>query len=432
MPSISITELREKAAQKAMEARARFDEIGDQTTEERKAQLGTEFDAFMKEHDDLTAQADRQERLEAAEKRAADGDNRRPVPPNGSADLGGEERSGDGGGEGDVEYRAAFEQYLRRGIGACSEEQRAALEARFDASPELRAQASGTDTAGGFLVPTLMSTRINEAMAAWGPMWDGDVVSELNTTTGAALNHPTEDDTGQSGETVAENTEHTSDGTHDFVYGNVVFNAYVRGSGIVKIPNQLLTDSAWDFEAMLPQRFAKRLGRGANALLTTGTGSNQPRGIVTAAGAGVTAAAVAAITFDEVINLYHSVDPAYRQSPKCRWQFNDNTLSALRKLKDGQGNYLWQKGDVRQGEPDLLNGKPYSINMAMADPAASARPIIFGDHAAYMVRKVADIPLIILRERYAENFQTGFVAIRRFDGDMLDAAAIKAMTMAAS
>jgi HK97 family phage major capsid protein len=178
-------------------------------------------------------------------------------------------------------------------------------------------------------------------------------------------------------------------------------------------------------EPLLTDLFGERLGRTANEVLTTGTGSGQPNGIVTAASTGLTAASATAITSDELIDLFHSVDPAYRASPKCRWMFNDSTLAAIRKLKDGQGNYLWQMGDVRTGEPDMFLGKAYSVNQAMADIATGNSSVLFGDLSRYVVRKVRGFQVMTLRERYAENFQVGMVGFKRFDGELLNTSAVK-------
>lgn len=86
--------------------------------------------------------------------------------------------------------------------------------------------------------------------------------------------------------------------------------------------------------------------------------------------------------------------------------FNDSTLASIRKLKDGDGNYLWQMGDVRTGEPDQFLGKPYSVNQAMANIATTAKPVIFGDFSRYVVRKVNGFQVLTLRERTMQNFSS--------------------------
>jgi HK97 family phage major capsid protein len=138
----------------------------------------------------------------------------------------------------------------------------------------------------------------------------------------------------------------------------------------------------------------ERLGRLANSQLTVGVGTTAPQGIVVGSAAGKTAALTTAFTADEIIDLEHSVDPAYRESPKAAYMFHDLVLAAIRKLKDGQGNYLWQAGNVRQGVPAQLNGRPYHINQAMSSAFTTGQKlIIYGDLSKYFVRKVG-APLV--------------------------------------
>lgn len=420
-----IKELREEQARIATNARAKFDEIKDDTPEERAAEIEREFDAMMADYDKLGEKIERLKKLEEAEQRATAGDPRRPRGED-------DETSGAGGDDAPV-YKDVFIKALRFGAASLSAEERNVLmERRADIPPEVRAQAVGTDSAGGYTVPEGFSGEIDKAMAAWGPMWDANVVREMNTSTGNRIPWPTVDDTSQTGALKAENAAVTDDGSGDVVFGEKQLDAYVYSTKLIRIPMELLQDSFFDIEALLNDLFGERLGRLANTILTTGDGSSKPHGIVTASSLGKTAAADDAIVSDEIIDLLHSVDPAYRASPKCRWQFNDNTLAAIRKLKDGQGNYLWQMGDVRTGEPDRLLAHPYSVNQAMADIAAEAKPIIFGDHSRYIVRKVIGFTVLTLRERYAENFQIGMVGFKRFDGELLNTAAVKHLAVAAA
>ena len=183
-------------------------------------------------------------------------------------------------------------------------------------------------------------------------------------------------------------------------------------------------------ELLLSDLLGERLARKGNAQLTIGGGAGAPNGIVTASGLGVTAAATAALAADEIIDFQHSVNAAYRRSPKCRWQFADSTLKAIRKLKDGDGNYLWQMGDVRASAPDVLLGKPYSINDDVPAIAAGATPMIFGDMSKYIVRKVGSVMTIVAKERFAPDL--GILGLMRLDGELSDANAVKHLKMAAA
>ena len=420
---MNIKELREQQARIATNARAKFDEITDKTPEDRAAEIEREFDAMMAEHDKIGEKIERLKKLEEAEARANEGDDRRPRGEDVEA-RGKEERA-------KPEYKEVFAKALRFGAASLDSEERDILRAgRADVPDEMRAQSTGTDAAGGYTVPTEFSGEIDKAMAAWGPMWDANIVRELNTSNGRQIDWPTVDDTANTGRIKAENASVDDDGTDDVTFGEKVLNAYVYDTGMVRIPLELLQDSAFNMEELLSDLFGERLGRTANAVLTTGTGTGQPNGIVTASSLGKTAASATAITSDELIDLVHSVDPAYRSSPRCRWQFNDSTLAAIRKLKDGQGNYLWQMGDVRTGEPNTLLGYPYSVNQAMADIGIGKKTVIFGDHSKFVVRKVMGFQVMTLRERYAENFQVGMVGFKRFDSELINTAAVKHLIQA--
>jgi HK97 family phage major capsid protein len=129
------------------------------------------------------------------------------------------------------------------------------------------------------------------------------------------------------------------------------------------------------------------------------------------------------VTYDEIIDLVHSVDPAYRQSPKVRFMFNDLTLGALRKLKDGDGRYIWTQGDVQKGVPGSILGYRYSINQAMDGLTAAKKAMLFGDFGKYFVRKVGGIVMFVARERFAPDI--GLLGLIRLDGELGDTAAVK-------
>lgn len=423
-----VLKQRERMAELATEARGVLDQVTKDTPEAEALDREAHFDKLMAEHDKIGKLVERHEKLAAAEERAeASADPRRPAPTHQEARAAAEEQ------QTTPEYKEVFTKQLRFGAASLVPEEREVLLAgRANLPAEARAQSVGTDAAGGYTVPEGFSGEIDKALALWGPMWDGSIVRELNTGTGNPLPWPTVDDTGQTGSIKAENAAVTDDGTSDVTFGEKVLNAYIYDTGMVRVPLELLQDSAFNIESLMNDLFGERLGRTANSVLTTGTGTGQPNGIVTASTAGKTSASGTALDPDELIDLLHSVDPAYRQSPRCRWMFNDTTLATIRKLKDGQGNYLWQMGDVRTGEPDTILGQPYSVNQAMADIGVNAKPIIFGDFSRFIVRKVMGFQVMTLRERYAENFQVGMVGFKRFDSELLNTAAVKHLVMAAT
>lgn len=412
-----IKAMRERMGELATEARAKLDTITDEMEAGTVADIEARFDEMMGEHDKLAARVEREERLAKAEQRGM------PDSSDDGEDYESRDSSDD---ERDIEYREVFTKAIRYGVSSLDAEERGVLQdMRADLPEEVRAQGTG-DAAGGYTVPEDFSGEIDVAMAAWGPMWDANIVRELSTSNGRKLPWPTVDDTGKTGRIKAENVAVDDDGSDDVVFGEKQLDAYVYDTGMVRIPIELLQDSAFNIESLMNDLFGERLGRLANEVLTTGTGSSQPNGIVTAAGASGVTIGASALTADNLIDVLHSVDPAYRASPKSRWMFNDATMGYIRKLKDGQGNYLWQLGDVRTGEPSTILGHPYSVNQAMDDIGTGNRSVLFGDFSRYIVRKVMGFQVLTLRERYAENFQVGMVGFKRFDGELLNANAIKA------
>lgn len=413
---MSIKSLYEQRQKLVAEARERLDLINDNTDEARGAELEASHDKAMAEVDAIDAKIEREEKMARIESRAADAEleareARRPVVDAAPVSEG-------------VDYRSAFHNWLKVGGD------RTQLDAESRSVLEARAQST-TAAAGGYTVPVELQNMIVKAMAAYGPMY-GDVAMVLNTSAGHQITIPTVDDTSvTAGDAVhTENADFTDDGGKDVTFAQKVLDSYVFDTEFVRFSFELAQDSIFNVEALLADLLAERLGRKANAILTTGTGSSQPNGIVTAASAGLTAAATGAITADELIDLEHSIDPAYRGAPGFGFMFNDSTLAAIRKLKDGQGNYLWAAGNYQQGVPGTINGRTYYINQAMANIGTSAVPVIAGDFKKYIVRKVGGVELGVMRERFWPNM--GIAGYVRLDGEIADSRAIKKLTNAAS
>jgi len=365
-----LKELREKRAKLVHDARTFFDQITNDTPEAESKALETKFDEIKAEADKLTAEIERLEHLEAQERSLEE------VPPSEQRRSGREDTTSNPAETGetreDLTPDAVFRQAVRYGGASLDAEQREVFATmRANITPEMRAQAAGTDAAGGFTVPEGFVAELIRSMAAFGPMLDSGVTRVINTTTGQDLPWPTTDDTANKGVLLAENTQAAE---QDVVFGNKILEAFMYTSRIIRVSLQLLQDSAFDMNSLLRDLFGERIGRIANEHLTVGAGTGQPNGIVTAATAGITTASGTAIASDELFDVMHSVDPAYRESPNFRWMFNDATFLVIRKLKDGDGNYLWQLGDVRSEAPNTLLGKPYTINQDMASIALSSVP----------------------------------------------------------
>lgn len=420
---MSIKELREKQARITAEARERLDLINAETDEARAAELEAAHDKAMAEFDKIEGQIKREQRIADMEARMLHGDPRAPR---------GDDKQTRGQDEGKTaEYRHVFAKIVC-GVSPSDLEpdERAVLKTGM---AEFRAQTAGTTTAGGYTVPTELMNQIERAMKAWGPMYDTDTCTVITTASGNPLKLPTVDDTSVAAVSHTEGTALTDDGGSDVTFGQKSLDAYAYDTEFVRWSWELDMNSIFSMEALLGDLLGERLARIANTQLTTGTGSSAPNGVVTASSLGKTSAGTTAITSDEIIDLVHSVDPAYRMSPKVGFMFNDATLAAVRKLKDGDGNYLWQMGNVQGGVPGTLLGYRYHINQAMASIPASAsasKVMLFGDFGKYYVRKVG-VPVIgVLRERFWPNM--GIAGLIRFDGELANTAAIKHLITAAS
>jgi HK97 family phage major capsid protein len=281
---------------------------------------------------------------------------------------------------------------------------------------ERRALSALNDTAGGYAVPEGFVANLEKAMLDFSGV--RAVASVQRTSSGEDLNWPTANDTSNSGAILQENI---AVGEADPTFGVVTFRAYNYTSKLVRVPFAFLQDSAVDMASLLGSMLGERIGRIHNSHFTTGTGAGQPKGIVTCATAGNTAASATAIAGDDLFGLMHQVDPAYRVGTNAGWMMHDSVLLAVRKLKDGNGNYLWAPG-IAGGTPDRLLGYPVFINQSMASTIESAaKTVLFGLLSKYMIRDVAQVRLRRLVERYADQDQEGFVAFQRSDANLLDA-----------
>lgn len=423
---MALKELIEKRGKLVTDARAALDEITKNTDESRAAELEKRHDDIMADFDKTEALITRAQRVEDAEKRQAEAEDEQRARNRPLSD--GEGRGQDTGDA--MEYREVFHKFITHGadVNELSGEERAILRAGAQPAKEFRAQNTGTGTAGGFTVPTELANQIIKSMAAWGPMYDEDVTTTMTTASGNPIKIPTVDDTTVTAEKHTEGAALTDDGGKDVTFGQKSLDAYVYDTEFVRWSMELGQDSIFNFESLLGELLGERLGRIANRELTVGDGVGDPNGIVTASTLGVTAAAAGALTSDEIIDLIHSVNPAYRQSPKVRFMFNDQTLASIRKLKDSEGRYIWSGGDIQNGVPGTLLGYRYSINQAMAGIAATNRTMIFGDFGKYFVRKVGSPIIGVLRERFWPDL--GMAGLIRFDGELGDAAAVKHLRQA--
>lgn len=415
----TLTQLHEQRGELVTQARSALDEIKTNTDEARTTELETRHDTIMGELDTLDKTIKREARV--AELEATEEARRASSRPN----MGAAEGKGQDGGS-SPSYREAFIALARAGFNPqeISDEHRTVIKSR---AAEFRAQST-TSTEGGYTVPTDLAAVVDKTMKAWGPMYDEDICTVLTTTGGNPLDFPKTDDTAVAAAQHSEGVALTDDGGVDAVFAKMTLGAFAYDTEWVQVSMELMQDSAINIEQFIGELLGERLARRVNSELTVGDGTGDPLGIVAASTAGKTSASATAFIADELLDLLHSVDPAYRASPKARWQFNDTTLSQIRKLKDGNGQYIWSMGDIRAGVPGTLLGYNYSVNQALVNAATTTKPVIFGDHSKYYVRKVG-VPVVgVRREYYWPNI--GLAGIIRLDGDLIQTGAVKHLVMA--
>jgi HK97 family phage major capsid protein len=281
---------------------------------------------------------------------------------------------------------------------------------------ENRALAVNVNTAGGYTVPEGFVQNLEIALLAYAQPRQWATV--MRTASGQDLPWPTVNDTTNKGAILAENAPVTQ---QDITFGQIVFHAYKYTSKMVLVPVELMEDSAFDLAAMLGELLGIRIGRIQADHFTTGTGASQPTGYITAGTQGITAASPTAISADDIYNLKHSVDPAYRIQGGVGFTMHDQILLRVKLLKDGLGRYLWQ-ASLAGGAPDTLDGDPIYINQSMASTVSSGTiTMAYGALKKYVIRDVSQVRLRRLVERFADSDQEAFLMFMRSDANLLDA-----------
>jgi HK97 family phage major capsid protein len=333
------------------------------------------------------------------------------------------------------EHREAFGKWLRLGNKGVTERERQLVWERRDT--DANAQAAGTQsltytslTSGGAFVPAGFVYDVDVALKYYCDFLNPEVCRQLTTATGNILPYPTSNDTSNEAGILAENTSEIEE---PMTMGVINFGAYKFSTRIIRVSVELLQDSAFNLEDFIKQQFAVRLGRVFEQYFTTGTGSAQPTGIVTATLAGGVTPVIAigsstndgssntgtnSIGSSDLIALEHSVDPLYRRGAK--YMFHDQTLKSLKQLLDKYGRPLWVPG-LAVNAPDTIMGYPYVVNQQFPQIGAAKNTVLFGDVSKYIVRKVKELQILRLDERYADYGQVGFIGFARADGNLVDA-----------
>lgn len=310
-------------------------------------------------------------------------------------------------GRASAEYRKAFWNAMRTRAGE-----------GLDPSVKNALQI-GTDTEGGYLVPDEFERTLVEALE------DENIfrtLANVITTSSGDRKIPVVATKGTASWVDEEGAIPESDDS----FGQVSVGAYKLAT-LIKVSEELLNDSVFDLEAYISREFARRIGNKEEEAFFTGDSIGKPTGILAATGGaqiGVTTAGATAVTMDEVLDLFYSLKAPYRN--RAVFVMNDATVKAIRKLKDGQGQYLWQPS-LQAGTPDTILNRPLYTSAYVPTIAATAKTIVFGDFSYYWVADRQGRMFKRLNELYAVTGQVGFVATQRVDGKLILPEAIKVL-----
>ena len=297
---------------------------------------------------------------------------------------------------------------------------------RLAADPT-RTQTSTTAGNGAFTIPEEFMRELEVTMKAFGGMLQASYLHR--SPRGGTMNWPTFDNTARTGAWQDEpRTAGLTPG--QFTFNRKQFAAYLWAD-MAQLTWEFIQDEDVSFVSRhLAQAFGESAGRALNKAFTDGNGTGKPTGILDGtggAGVGKELASSTVITKVELVDLIHSVDPAYRTGPNVAFMLHDNILAAIRKLDFGttDDEPVWQPS-YAAGVPDRILGYTYVINQDFPSTVAAGNKIAaFGDWSKYVIRQVQDFNLIRLNERFADQLSTGFLGYLRIDGKLLQSAAIK-------
>jgi len=281
----------------------------------------------------------------------------------------------------------------------------------------------GTDSEGGYLVPDEFERTLIEALQEENIFRQ---LANIITTSSGDRKIPVVASKG----TASWVDEEGAIPESDDAFGQVSIGAYKLAT-MIKVSEELLNDSVFNLESYIAKEFARRIGAKEEEAFFVGDGSGKPTGILNATGGadlGITAASATAITVDEVMDLFYSLKSPYRKS--AVFVMNDATVKAIRKLKDGNGQYLWQPS-ITAGQPDTILNRPVKTSAYVPTIASAKKTIAFGDLGYYWVADRQGRSFQRLNELYAATGQVGFKATQRVDGKLILAEAIKVLQMKA-
>ena len=278
----------------------------------------------------------------------------------------------------------------------------------------------GVDTSGGYLVPEEFS---NELIIALEEQNIFRQIARIVSTSSDKLKVPIATAVG----TASWIDENEIIPESESTFSQITLNAYKLGT-MMRSSTELVEDSAFNIQSYIAQEFARRIGSREEEAFCLGDGVGKPTGIFTATGgAQEGASATGTIDFDDMIDLFYSIKPPYRN--KAVFFVNDSTMKVLRKIKSGDGQYIWQPS-VKEKTPDTILGKAVYVSPYAPEMAADTMPVAFGDFNYYWIADRRDIRFRVLNELYAERDQIGFFATERIDGKLILPEAIKLLKIA--
>lgn len=395
-----VLELKEKRA-KAWEAAKAFLDSKQGSNGLMSAEDAATYDRMETEVVDLGKEIERLERQAVIDAELAKATST-PITNKPNAQVAGETKTG----RATDEYKRAFWNNMRN---------RNSYEIQ-------NALSIGTDSEGGYLVPDEYEKKLVGALedevffrslATVIKTSSGDRKIPIVTSKGEAA---WIDEGGQFPES-------------DDSFGQTSIGAHKLAT-MIKVSDELLNDSVFNIEQYISKEFGRRIGTKEEEAFFIGDGTGKPIGIFNKTGGaetGVTAASTG-ITFDDVMDLYYSLRAPYRN--KATWILNDSTVKAIRKLKDGNGNYIWQPS-VREGEPDRILNRPYRTSIYVPELAAGNRVMAFGDYSYYWIADRQGRSFKRLNELFATTGQVGFLASERVDGKLILSEAVKTLDIKA-
>ena len=369
----------------------------DETQSTEYDKLEADFDATRSEMQTVEARLQKQQ-----ERESFLGQQQRAPLAHGDALAGANDGTSGDGEDGETSYRSAFW----------------AAQTRKPLTPEqTRALNSGTADKGGYLVPEEFQTTIIEKLTEKSYLRQLATVSTSSSTE----NIPIEGIDGANGWIDEGGAYPESDPS----ISQVIMKAYKTGR-IIKVTEELLNDSFTSIESYISMKFTKSTIKAEELAFVSGDGVGKPKGFLIDATLGITAASNAAITADEIIDLWGSLDEDY--AGEGTWMMNRNTLVKVMKLKDGNGDYLVNKG--LSGAPSTLLGRPIIINKHMPDIGSATKAIAFGDFSYYFIKDRKVMTMKRLDEKYADTGHVGFRIDKRVDGKLVVPEAINYLQMA--